>query len=88
MGLPYLTLPSNNGYGNFILEPTDTNFFGDTGFYVKDNLDYARRSDLEINSATDYETILHRSEISQEKELNRWLYLQTSILKIITQRVY
>ena len=66
------TTPSNNieipGYDNFILEPTDTNF-GDTGFYVKDNLDYVRRSDLEINSPTNYETIVIEVKFPKKKNL-------------------
>ena len=66
------TTPSNTieipGYDNFIFEPTDTNF-GGTGFYVKDNLDYVRRSDLEINSPTNYETIFIEIKFPKKKNL-------------------
>ena len=54
------TLPSNNinisGYKEFTYEPTETDF-GGTGFYIKDNLDFNRRKDLQINSPKDYESM-------------------------------
>ncbi len=54
------TVPSNNikipGYDDFKFEPTETNC-GGTGFYIKDNLDYIIRKDLQINSPTHYESM-------------------------------
>ena len=54
------TAPSNNitipGYDEFKFEPTETNY-GGTGFYIKDNLDYILRKDLQINSPTHYESM-------------------------------
>ena len=54
------SLPSNNikisGYKDFIFEPTESTC-GGTGFYIKDNLDHILRSDLQINSPADHESI-------------------------------
>ena len=54
------TTPSNNikipGYQEFVFEPTTTNF-GGTGFYLKNNIDYNQRKDLQLNSPTNYESI-------------------------------
>ena len=54
------TLPSSNisipGYEEFIFEPTETTL-GDTGFYIKGNIDYITRKDLQINSPRDFESI-------------------------------
>ena len=54
------TPPSNNlnipGYNEFLFEPSET-AFGGAGFYIKDNLDYIRRNDLEINSHSNYESV-------------------------------
>ena len=54
------TSPSNNinisGYKEFTYEPTETDF-GGTGFYIKDNLDFNQRKDLQINSPKDYESM-------------------------------
>ena len=53
------TLPSNNisipGYEEFVFEPTETTH-GGTGFYIKDNVDYVMRKDLQINSPGDFES--------------------------------
>ena len=50
---------SNNikltGYKKFIFEPTCTTH-GGTGCYIKDNLDYNTRKDLQINSPGDFES--------------------------------
>ena len=54
------TSPSNNinisGYKEFTYEPTETDS-GGTGFYIKDNLDFNQRKDLQINSPKDYESM-------------------------------
>ena len=42
-----------NSYSN---QPTDTDF-GGTGFYIKDNLDFNQRKDLQINSPSNYESL-------------------------------
>ena len=66
------TLPSNNisipGYGEFIFEPTETTH-GGTGFYIKDNVDYFTRSDLQINSAGDFESMFIEVKFSKRKNL-------------------
>ena len=72
------TLPSNNikipGYEEFIFEPTETTH-GGTGFYIKDNLDYITRNDLQINSPSDYESMFIEIKFPKKKELNCWLHL-------------
>ena len=54
------TLPTNDikilGYNEFIFEPTETNC-GGTGFYIKNNVDYITRNDLQINSSSHFESI-------------------------------
>ena len=54
------TVRSNNifitGYNEFIFEPTETTH-GGTGFFIKDNVDYITRKDLQINSPGNYESI-------------------------------
>ena len=66
------TLPSNNtrisGYHEFDFEPTET-FFGGTGFYIKDNLDYFRRTDLKINAASHYESMFIEIVFPKKKNL-------------------
>ena len=51
--------PSNNidiaGYNEFIFDPTETTC-GGTGFYIKNNLDFYRRNDLQLNSPSNYES--------------------------------
>ena len=51
--------PSNNidiaGYNEFIFDPTET-ACGGTGFYIKNNLDFYKRSDLQLNSPSNYES--------------------------------
>ena len=48
---------SNNidiaGYNEFIFDPTET-ACGGTGFYIKNNLDFYKRNDLQLNSPTNY----------------------------------
>ena len=52
------TVPSNNitipGYNEFIFEPTETTH-GGTGFYIRDNIDYTMRTDLQLNSPGDFD---------------------------------
>ena len=52
--------PSNNigipGYNEFIYEPTGTSH-GGTGFYIKNDLDYIVRTDLKLNSPSNFEAI-------------------------------
>ena len=56
------------GYDDFIIEPTSTNF-GGTGFYVKSNLDYDKRSDLEINSPSNYASTFIEIKLPRKKHL-------------------
>ena len=55
------TIPPNNisiqGYNEFIFEPTDTSH-GGTGFFIKDNIDFITRKDLQINSPGNFESTL------------------------------
>ena len=71
------SLPSNNiiipGYNDFIFEPTETNC-GGTGFYIKDNIDYILRKDLQINSPTHYESMFIEMVFPNKKN-NCWMYL-------------
>ena len=50
---------SNNidiaGYNEFIFDPTETTC-GGTGFYIKNNLDFYKRNDLQLNSPSNYES--------------------------------
>ena len=73
------TVPSSNilipGYEEFIFEPTETTH-GGTGFFIKDNVDYITRKDLQINSPGNYESIFIEIQFTKKKELNCWLYLQ------------
>ena len=66
------THPSNNikipGYEEFKFEPTETNF-GGTGFFIKENLDYIIRPDLQINSPTDYESMFIEIIFPNKKNL-------------------
>ena len=48
-----IDIPGNNG---FIFEPTETTH-GGTGFYIKGNLDFHIRSDLNLNSSTNFESM-------------------------------
>ena len=64
------TVPSNNitipGYNEFIFEPTETTH-GGTGFYIKDNVDYIPREDLQINSPKDFESIFVEIQFPKKK---------------------
>ena len=66
------TLPSNNilipGYNEFIFEPKETTH-GGTGFYIKDNINYIIRKDLQINSPGDFESIFIEIQIPNKKNL-------------------
>ena len=66
------TVPSSNisipGYDNFIFEPTETTH-GGTGFYIKDNVDYIVRKDLQLNSPGDFESIFIEIQFSKKKNL-------------------
>ena len=66
------TLPTNDieitGYDKFIFEPTESNC-GGTGFYIKDNLDYDQRIDLQINSTRDYESTFIEIKFPHKKNL-------------------
>ena len=63
--------PSNDisipGY-EFIFEPTETSF-GGTGFYLKDNLDYILRKDLQFNSPGNFESMFIEIQFPQKKNL-------------------
>ena len=64
--------PSNNinipGYHEFIFEPTETSH-GGTGFYIKDNIDYVIREDLQINSPSDFESMFIEIQFPKKKNL-------------------
>ena len=66
------TFPSNNvqipGYNEFIFQPTET-ACGGTGFYISDSLNYIRRSDLEVNSPSNYESIFVEIKFPKKKNL-------------------
>ena len=66
------TLPSKNikipGYHEFIFEPTETTH-GGTGFYIKDNVDFIIREDLQINSPSDFESIFIEIQFPKKKNL-------------------
>ena len=66
------TLPSSNisipGYEEFIFEPTETTH-GGTGFYIKDNIDYITRKDLQINSPGDFESIFIEIQFPKKRNL-------------------
>ena len=66
------TLPSNNipipGYEEFIFEPTDTTH-GGTCFYIKDNIDYIIRKDLQIKSPGDFESMFIETQFPKKKNL-------------------
>ena len=66
------TLPSNNiiipGYHEFIFEPTGTTH-GGTGFYLKDNIDYITRDDLQINSPSDFESMFIEIQFPKKNNL-------------------
>ena len=66
------TLPTNDikilGYNEFIFEPTETNC-GGTGFYIKNNVDYITRKDLQINSSSHFESIFIEIIFSNKKNL-------------------
>ena len=60
-----ITIP---GYEDFIFEPTESNF-GGTGFYIKQNIVYDRRKDLQINSPYNYESTFIEIKFPQKKNL-------------------
>ena len=64
--------PSNNiditGYDEFKFEPTETSF-GGTGFYVKSDLDYVIRHDLNLNSPGNFEATFIEIILTDRKNL-------------------
>ena len=66
------TVPSKNikiaGYEEFIFEPTESTH-GGTGFYIKDNLDYTSRKDLQINSPLNHESMFIEIIFPNKKNL-------------------
>ena len=66
------TKPSNNveipGYHPFIFEPTETTH-GGTGFYIKDNVDYTERKDLQLNSPGNHESFFIEIQFPKKKNL-------------------
>ena len=64
--------PSNNvdilGYEEFKFVPTETSF-GGTGFYIKSDLDYIVRDDLEINSKGNCEAMFIEVILPDRKNL-------------------
>ena len=66
------TLPSNNikipGYNEFIFVPTETSH-GGTGFFIKDNIDFISRKDLQINCPSNFETIFIEVQFPKRKNL-------------------
>ena len=64
--------PSNNvdilGYDEFKFVPTETSF-GGTGFYIKSDLDYIVRDDLEINSKGNCEAMFIEVILPDRKNL-------------------
>ena len=65
-------LPSNNisipGYDEFIFEPTGTTHEG-TGFYIKNNIDYISRKDLQIYSPGNFESIFIEIHFAKKRNL-------------------
>ena len=43
------------GYNEFLFEPTETTH-GGTGFYIKNNIDYIERQDLNFSKSSNFET--------------------------------
>ena len=66
------TVPSKNititGYDEFIFQPTET-YFGGTGFYIKSNLDYIVREDLQCNLPSHYESMFIEIIFPNKKNL-------------------
>ena len=64
--------PSKNidipGYYEFNFEPTGTTH-GGTGFYIKNNIDYIRRPDLQFNSPSHYESMFIEIKFPQKRNL-------------------
>ncbi len=64
--------PSNNisirGYNEFVFEPIETTH-GGTGFYIKDNVDYISRKDLQINSPGDFESTFIEIQFPKKRNL-------------------
>ena len=68
-----VTIPGYNdvtipGYNEFIFELTQTTH-GDTGFYIKDNVDYTQRKDLQISSPGDFETMFLEIQFTKKRTL-------------------
>ena len=65
-------LPSNNidipGYNEFIFEPTATTH-GGTGFFIKNDLDFMVRSDLRLNSPSNFEAMFVEIILPDRKNL-------------------
>ena len=70
--------PSNNidltGYEKFKYEPTGTSHDG-TGFYVKSDLDFNVRDDLNLNSPGNFEVMFIELLLPDRKKSDCWLYL-------------
>ena len=66
------TSPSVNinlpGYNEFIYTPTESTH-GGTGFYIKNDIDYIKRDDLQINSSPDYESTFIELQFTNKKNL-------------------
>ena len=66
------TVPFNNisipGYHEFIYEPTETSH-GGAGLFLKDNLDYIVRNDLQLNVGSKFEAIFIEIQFPKKKIL-------------------
>ena len=66
------TLPSNNisipGYDEFIFEPIETTH-GGTGFYIKNNINYISRNDLQINSPGNFVSTFIEIHFAKKRNL-------------------
>ena len=66
------TTPSNNisipGYNEFVFEPTETTH-GGTGFYIKDDVDFHQRQDLQFNSPGNFESTFIEIHFPRKKSL-------------------
>ena len=64
--------PSNNvditGYDEFEYQPTETSF-GGAGFYIKSDLDYIVRNDLNLNSPGNFEAMFVEIFLPDRKNL-------------------
>ena len=56
------------GYQEFLFQPIETTH-GGTGFYLKDQIDYIQRTDLDFNSVGDFESLFVEIKFPKKKNL-------------------